>query len=223
MHRTKHNLRELFALVVAVATTCAGLLATGCASRNAYVIARHNAQYQLNVTNRIVIADHAHPRPEEESLRAALMSELRQQGFHLVAASEAEYTLTYWIDVSWKQGKIVVSDREGTWADPNHYPGYHAPHVPPFFQIAGAYSERTAAKQRVVEVPWETKGIRLKVFPQESMRAGNLQTAWDGYIEVGDEVSEERQPALVRTLLNYFGTDFVGKARLVAAPPSNRQ
>ena len=221
VHRSKHNLRELFTALLAVLASCAGLLATGCTSRSAYVIARQNAQYQLNLTNRIAIAEHAHPGPEEQSLRTTLLSELRQQGYRLVAPSEADYTLTYWIDVSWKRGKIVVSDREGTWADPNRNSGYH--HVPPpFFQTGGVYSERAPSKQHVVEVPWETKGIRLKVFPQESMRAGNLQTAWDGYIEVGDEVSEAREPVLVRTLLGYFGTDFVGKAKLVTTPAQSQ-
>jgi len=226
VHWTRSNLPRLGASLLAVFTVCAGVLATGCASRSAYVIARQNVRYPLSLTNKIAIAEHAHPRPEEQSLRTALMSELRQQGFNLVASSEAEYTLTYWIDLSWKRGKIVVSDREGTWADPNRGHGYpYASQVPPFFQTPGYHSEPTLSMQHVVEVPWETKGIRLKVFPQETMRAGNMQTAWDGYIEGGDQVSEEREPALVRTLLSYFGKDFLGRAPLITALPgqSNRR
>jgi len=193
---------------------------TGCSSR-AYVIARHNSQYQLSATNKIAIADHAHPAPEEQSLRTAVMSELREKGFKIVSSSEAEYTLTYWIDVSWKRGKVVVPGGEARWTQPVFVPGggRYDSRVPPRITPVGpTSSDSPLGIQHVVEVPWETKGIRLKVFPQTSMRAGNLQTAWDGYIEVGDEVSEAREPVLVRTLLNYFGTDFVGKAKLAAVP-----
>ena len=186
---------------------------TGCSSR-AYVIARQNVQYPLSVANKIAIADHAHPAPEEQSLRSALNGELRQKGFNVVPPSEAEYTLTYWIDVSWKRGKIVVPNQDSTWTDRHLVtPGRNDGSLPPRITPA-TFSDSPLGIQHVVEVPWETKGIRLKVFPQASMRAGNMQTAWDGYIEVGDDVSEAREPLLVRTLLNYFGTDFVGKAKL---------
>lgn len=207
----KTNLRTA---TFAAFSVCVGLLA-GCSSR-AYVIARQNTQYQLSATNKLAIADHAHPPPEEQSLRMALMSELRQRGFNVVPAAEAEYTLTYWIDVSWKRGKVVVPNRDTGitrryWVTPGRNDGSLPPRITP--QL-GTYSDSSLGIQHVVEVPWETKGIRLKVFPQASLRAGNLQTAWDGYIEVGEEVSEAREPALVRTLLNYFGTDFTGKAKL---------
>ena len=192
---------------------CIGVMTTGCTSRSAYVIARQNVRFPVSLTNKIALAEHAYPAPHEQSLRKTLMAQLRQQGCALVAPSEAEFTLTYWIDVSWKRAKIVVSDREGTWADPANPGGRYGYYsATPF---GPAYSEPSLSMQHVVEVPWETKGIRLKVFPQESMRAGNLQTAWDGYIEGGDEVSEQREPILVRTLLDYFGKDFSGRAKLI--------
>ena len=150
------------------------------------------------------------------------MLELRQQGFHVVTSGEAEYTLTYWIDESWKRGKIVVSDREGTWANPRDA-DTRLPSLPPFFGPPRPYYERSLGMQHVLEVPYETKGIRLKLFHQASMRAGQMQTAWDGYIEGGDRVSEKREPVLVRTLLNYFGRDFVGEAKLITSPPPQNE
>jgi hypothetical protein len=202
-----------------------GVCLTGCSSR-AYVIARQNAQYQLSPANKLAVADHAHPAPEEQSLRTALMTELRQKGFNLVPASEAEYTLTYWIDVSWKRGKIVVPSDYSSSSWRGGYltiPGQYNPSAPPRITPQVRPDSQSALSiQHVVEVPWETKGIRLKVFPQQSMRAGDLRTAWDGYIEVGKKVSEAREPALVRTLLTYFGTDFVGRARLETTPESTR-
>ncbi|HEX5219813.1 MAG TPA: hypothetical protein VFZ59_09620 [Verrucomicrobiae bacterium] len=217
--KQKSHSRQLSSMI-RIALLAGACLLAGCSS-GAYVIARQNAQYQLSATNKITIADHAHPGPEEQSLRKALMSELRQKGFHLVSSEEADYALTYWIDVSWKRGKIVVPGQEATPVIvPGAPGGGNSSHrVPPRLTPVGTYYDSSPLGiQHVVEVPWETKGIRLKVFPQASLRAGNLQTAWDGYIEVGKEVSDAREPVLVRTLLNYLGTDFIGKARLAAAP-----
>jgi hypothetical protein len=187
---------------------------TGCASRGAYVFARQNAQYQLSATNQIAIADHAHPREEEQALRQALLAELEQQGFELVAPDKAEYTLTYWIDESWKRGKLVVSNREGTWA----YPDSHFQGAPPYFDPPGfpyPYGQPEPGIQHVIDVPYSTMGIRLKLFDQAGMRSGRMQTAWEGYIESGDRVSAKREPVLLRTLLQYFGRDFVGRAKLI--------
>lgn len=222
MQWTKHNSRRLSGCLLALAAVCVLVLTTSCSSR-AYVIARQNAGHQLSISNKIVIADHAQPAPEEQFLRATLMSELRRQGFNLVAASEAEYTLTYWIDASWKRGKVVIPARgSSTWVDPNRPTTFPSPPSMPRVQTPEFYSDSGLGIQHVVEVPWETKGIRLKVFSQESMRAGNMQTAWDGYIEAGEKVSEKHETTLVRTLLHYFGTDFTGKAKLVALPPQSQ-
>ena len=217
----KNHSRTLGALILIglIVSVC---MLTGCTSR-AYVIARQNAQYQLSTADKITIAEHAHPGPEEQSLRKALLSELRQKGFNVVSSSEADYALSYWIDVSWKRGKVVVPSHDTTLAQPVMVPGVpgggsSANRVPPRLTPVGTYPDSPLGIQHVAEVPWEIKGIRLKVFPQANMRAGNLQTAWDGYIEVGKEVSEAREPVLVSTLLNYFGTDFTGKAKLVAPP-----
>jgi hypothetical protein len=208
---------SLFGLMV-----CLPLLTISCASPTAYVIARQSARYPLSLTNRITIADHAQPREEEQSLRTTLLAELHQLGFKVVSPDQAEYTLTYWIDESWKRAKIVVSDREGTWAIP-HDADIHSAALPAFFGPTGTSYERSLGMQHVVEVPYETKGIRLKLFHQESMRAGQMLTAWDGYIEGGDQISAKREPVLVRTLLNYFGKDFIGRAKLATLPPEGNE
>jgi hypothetical protein len=204
---------------LAALTVCVFTLSTGCASRTAYVVARQNAQYPLSAANKIAIADHAHPREEERVLRQSLLAELNQQGFELVAPDKAEYSLTYWIDESWKRGRMVVSNREGSWADPNLEAGSPLmPAVPPFFGSSGSaftHGQPRPSIQHVVDVPYATKGIRLKLFDQASMRSGRMQTAWDGYIEGGDRVTERREPVLLRTLLQYFGKDFTGRAKLV--------
>ena len=70
------TLRSRYGVSLLGLTICL-LFNVGCASRTAYVVARQDPQYQLSVTNKIAIADHAQPREEEQTLRAALMLELR--------------------------------------------------------------------------------------------------------------------------------------------------
>jgi len=207
-------LRVIRLLVV----TCALTLVTGCASRTAYVIARQNAEYQLGHTSKITLADHAHPREAEQALREDLLTQLPLQGFELVAPDQAEYALAYWIDKSWRRGKVVVSNRQGYWLNPTIEPG------PPFLLPSSPYlgtpsftysGQPQLGIQHVVEVAYATQGIQLKLYHLESMRSGRMQTAWDGYIEAGDRVTKEREPLLLSTLLKYVGKDFVGRAKLV--------
>jgi hypothetical protein len=188
-------------------------LVTGCTSGTAYIIARKNTQYVWNATSKIAIADQAYPREEDQGLRQVVLTALLQQGLDLVAPGNADYTLAYWIDESWKTGKKLVTDRSGYWWDPIREPGPPlARNIPPILGQPGfgvAYRE-IIPQQRVVDAPYAIKGIRLKLIPRSS-----LQTAWDGYIEAGTQVAEDREPLLLRTLLNYLGKDFVGRAKLV--------
>lgn len=199
---------------------CALTLAVaGCSSRTAYVIARQNAQYQLCTTNRIVLSDPAQSRTEDQTLRKALLAVLHQRGFNVVTSDESEFTLTCWVDESWDRARKVISSGEGYWADTGFGSGYNSAPLPrPGIEPAGAiyiYPERDTAIQRVVEVPYSVKGIRLRLFRHDSEHPGRPETAWEGYIEGGDRVSEEREPILLRTLLNYFGKDFIGRAKLI--------
>jgi len=204
--------------VLILLETCALTLATGCASRTAYVIARQNGGYQVGITNRITLADQAHPREEEQALRNYLLTQLPLQGFELVTPEQAEYALAYWIDKSWRRGKVVVSHRQGYWVNPTIEPGppFLLPSSPYLWTPSFTYSgQPQLGIQHVVEVAYATQGIQLKLFYLESMRSGRMQTAWEGYIEAGDRVSKQREPVLLRTLLNYVGKDFVGRAKLV--------
>jgi len=58
------------------------------------------------------------------------------------------------------------------------------------------------------------QGIRLRLYPSQGLRAGRFETAWEGYIEAGLKLREDRQPLLLKTLFGYFGRDFSGSAKL---------
>jgi hypothetical protein len=202
---------------LAILLICALTLSPGCITRSAYIVARKGTQCQVAAAGKIALADQAHPRPEERALREALLAELRQMGYALVAPAQADYSLIYWIDEAWKPGTKVVANREGCWNDLGLEPGplcFWS--VPPYFVPRGYLDlDQPLSVQRVVDAPYAVKGIHLKLFSQESIRAGRFDTAWDGYIEMGSHVRERREPILLRTLLAYLGTDFIGRAGLV--------
>lgn len=192
---------------------------TGCASRTAYVIARRDTQFNLSRTNKISLAGHPHPRESELALQSALVSALQERGITLVPSDQSEFTLTYWLDDSWKPGKKVQYYYHGTWWD--SYPTAASALItsPDLLYIdlhGGMYREEPRiVSQRVVDSPYYIQGIRLKLYPKNSAGAVQFQAAWEGYIEGGTRVYQKRQPVLLRTLLNYYGKDFNGRAPLI--------
>jgi hypothetical protein len=182
----------------------------GCSSPNAYVIARRDARFNLSNASKITLGEHSHPRESEEALRRDLVAALGERGIALVPPEQAEFTLTYWLDDSWKPGKKF--EYEG---NPNMM--FPRPMViPPPMGFGGPstviYQEPIIMSPRVVAWPYYIQGIRLKVYPRTGDPALRLQAVWEGYIEGGDRVSKKRQPVLLRTLLDYYGQDFNGKA-----------
>jgi len=186
------------------------VIIVGCSSTTAYVIARRDVRFNLSSTSKIVLGEHAQPREAEEVLRRDLVAALDERGVTLVPPEQAEFTLTYWLDDSWKPGKKFVDE-----GNPNQmFP--RSIMTSPLVRLGGPstviYRESIINHPRVVEWPYYIQGIRLRVYPKTSDPALQLQAVWEGYIEGGDHVSKKREPVLLRTLLNYFGQDFQGKA-----------
>ncbi len=199
----RQNLHVLFPLLMALAMT------SGCASHKAYVLARRDPQYSPSPTNRIALANHLKPRPQEEALCITLTAELHQQGFHLVPQEEADYTLAYWIEDNWYLREIPVRTYK-----PGGSPAPLAP-LPP--GAAAFYSPlyRPKVTETMVDDSVPVQGIRLQLYYRPSGRTGRPQTVWEGYIEAGFKVSPGREPALLKTLLTFFGKDYAGRSRLV--------
>lgn len=188
-------------------------LGNGCASHTTLVIARCDARFNLSAPHKIALAPHAQPRASELALQRALVAALQERGMAIVPPAEAEFTLTYWLDDSWKTGKKVVYYYDGDWSDTH-------PMAQPGAVFMGSqgnlfYEDQRPIRQRVVDSPYYIQGIRLKLYPKTGPGAGQFQAAWEGYIEGGARVSRRREPVLLRTLLNYYGKDFNGRAPLV--------
>ena len=203
----RRRLHFLFPLLMVLAMTA------GCASHKAYVVARRDPQYSPNPTNRIALANHLKPRPEEEALCVSLTTELKQQGFHLVPQEEADYTLAYWIEDNWYLREIPKRTY-----DPGVSP-VSTPMQPFPAGPAGIYSDPFNRSYRVTETEVDdsvpVQGIRLQLYYRPTGRTGRPQTVWEGYIDAGFKVSPEREPALLKTLLTFFGKDYAGRTRLV--------
>ena len=135
------------------------VLFAGCASGTARVIAHREARFNLSPTNRICLAEHAQPRESEVTLQQALRVAVHERGIELVPSDQAEFTLTYWIEDSWKPGKKVVYYSNGRWSDvypmttPN--PDIMGP-WPGFYESRPDY-----VVQRVVNVPYYIQGIQI--------------------------------------------------------------
>ncbi|NOS72335.1 MAG: hypothetical protein HOP33_20725 [Verrucomicrobia bacterium] len=183
---------------------------TGCSSPNAYVIARRDARFNLSNASKIALGEHSHPREAEETLKRDLLAALTERGIALVPPEQAEFTLTYWLDDSWKPGKKFEYEGNPSMMFPRPMV------IPPPKGFGGSstviYQEPIITAPRVVDWPYYIQGIRLKVYPKTGDPALRLRSAWEGYIEGGDRVSKKRQPVLLRTLLDYYGQDFNGKA-----------
>lgn len=184
-------------------------LTSACSSSKAYVTARSQPQSSFTPASRIAVAPHAAPRREEQVLQQALQLELSRQGFQVVPADQADFILTYWIEEAWKPGKQVIYPVDD-------WPASLPPPLPPILAGAPAgiaYSPHYEPAPRIVDAPFNVQGIRLKLFPAHGTGADQLRPAWEGYIEGGAIVRAKREAVLLRTLFQYFGRNFEGRAR----------
>lgn len=183
------------------------LLTAACSSSSAYVNARRHPGCTFTAASRIAIAPHREPRIEEQVLQQALQLELQSQGFQLVDAADADFTLACWIEEAWKPGKQVVYVRRAGMrgiqlAQPLLLPGGDFGSMNPTFT------------PRIVNAPYNVQGIRLKLLPARAGGSERFRPAWEGYIEGGATVRARREAVLLRTLFQYFGRDFDGQSPL---------
>jgi hypothetical protein len=214
-HNMNTDTQKPLAIIFSCCIQSALLLAvivvlTGCSSPNAYVIARRDARFNLSNASKITLGEHSHPREAEEVLKHDLLAALTERGISLVTPEQAEFTLTFWLDDSWKPGKKFEYEDNSSIMFPRPMA------IPPPRGFGSPstviYDGSVVEPPRVMDWPYYIQGIRLRVYPRTGDPALRLQAVWEGYIEGGDRVSKKREPALLRTLLNYYGHDFNGKA-----------
>jgi hypothetical protein len=187
------------------------VFASGCVShrRNFNVVAHAKLPAPLTTNQPLALAATAVGSEPELQLRADLRAELERRGFQFVPTAQADFTVACWLEDSWKPGKRVqyYNHMTGKWVADEPmlaYPIGNAFDYPPDYPT----------RKRVVSEPVYYQGIRVKVYPTARQLAGTnqLEAVWDGYIEGGAKVRPGHQPILLRTLLEYFGTNFDGLA-----------
>jgi hypothetical protein len=190
------------------------LLLAGCAGRTTSVTAWANPKYSVTAPQRLALSPHTKPSPAETTLRMHLIAELERRGFELVAPTNADYTLTFWLEDSWKPGKRVEYYYHGQWTTIYPMTTRQPIAIGPWGDVYE--SEPAFIRKRVVDFPFPIQGIRLKLFPGATRHpeAHPLDLVWEGFIEGGTKVSAQREPQLLRTLLDHFGKDFNGVIRL---------
>jgi hypothetical protein len=187
------------------------VFASGCVShrRNFNVVAHTKLSSPLTTNQYLTLSTTAGNSESELQLRTHLRAELERRGFQFVPATEADFTVACWLEDSWKPGKRVqyYNHMTGKWVADEPmlaYPIGNAFDYPPDYPT----------RKRVVSEPVYYQGIRVKVYPtaRQPSGANPLDAVWDGYIEGGAKVRPGHQPILLRTLLEYFGTNFAGLA-----------
>jgi hypothetical protein len=187
------------------------VFASGCVShrKNFNVVAHAQLSVSLNTNQALALTTAITSREPELQLRTHLRAELERRGFQFVPVGQADFTVACWLEDSWKPGKRVqyYNRMTGTWMADEPMLDY---------PIGNAFDYRPdyPTRKRVVSEPVYYQGIRVRVYPTTRQSSGlnPLDAVWDGYIEGGAKVRPGHQPILLRTLLEYFGTNFAGLA-----------
>ena len=188
---------------------CLGLALGGCASHSTLVVARCGPQPLPATARKVAFMKSAQPRPEDETLKHAVVAELESRGFQIVPQVEADLTLNCAVEDSWRNYSAPASP-----------PTVFQSAPPPMVVTPGSavYVERWRLDPLSAPADTEehiaTQGIRLLFYRSESLSEGRFETAWEGYIEAGLRLRENREPLLLKTLFGYFGRDYSGRAKL---------
>jgi hypothetical protein len=180
----------------------ATILLTACAHKTS-VIAKRNPAYSPSLADRIAITERSIRNPETDALKQAVTVELARRGAKVVPTPESEFALGCWVDESWESvgpavRTIMASQRN---IDLRNRPASYDTPMPVQVQVP-----------RNTEY---TKGIRLRLFVTRPKNTNRVETAWEGYIAGGPRLSPKQYKPLLRTLLDYFGKDYVGNVKLV--------
>jgi hypothetical protein len=187
------------------------IFGSGCLShrKNFNVVAQTKLPAPLTTNQALALTATATGSEPELQLRTDLRAELERRGFQFVPAAQADFTVACWLEDSWKPSKRMqyYNRITGTWTMDD----------PMISQPVGNnfdYREFYPTRKRVVSEPVYYQGIRVKVYPTARQSSGPnpLDAVWDGYIEGGAKVRPGHQPILLRTLLEYFGSNFDGLA-----------
>jgi len=189
---------------VALLLLTTSVVLSACAQRTK-LVARRNSDLAPTFADPIALSQPSDRDPELDDLGRALSAELARRGAHIVSSAESEYVLACWIE-EFEEDTPVGAQVRGVRVPPGsgsvYYRGY-----------SGGMSAR--ADGAYTYNPVITDNIRLRLFISKPDNDNRPVTAWEGSVDGGLRLSPKKYPALLRTLLDHFGTDYIGRVKLV--------
>jgi hypothetical protein len=184
-------------------------LLAGCAPRSMMLVARSKTTTPLALKANVTLASQPNPRPEDEQLRALVGSALEERGLAAVSPEAAEFSLACWMDESWDEVYVPVVQSPPV-EQVTTYPAQSG--VPGRTHVTYRYSEPFSAQDtsRLLS----TKGIRLALYSRRAPAADRPEAIWEGYLELDAQVSPDRISKALPQLLDYLGTNHVGRVTL---------
>lgn len=180
------------------------MLAAGCATKRPLVNAWRNPQFTPTPTNTIALTIRSHPDPENVLLGRMVVDELKRQGLAVVPEERAKYLLAYILnDIS----------EEKNWV--NRHP---APINSPAPQTTGEIYEpryQSNPPMEVVSTPvYHATEIQLYLYTNPRKDSRGMQLIWQGTITFSGDPPPDRELALVKKLMEYFGKNHSGRVDL---------
>jgi hypothetical protein len=188
------------------------VLSAGCTTHLADIVARRGSPPLPSNGRNVALMTSVQARPQDGPLQRVVVAELERNGYHIVTQPEADYTLVCYVEDNW-----LTQLGPSAWLD--------LPSSSPSITVLPADRKVVAEKRETHYDPYLTsnycpkekvpkQGVRLRFYSSPSLQAGRFETAWEGYIEAGLTLRPEREPLLVKTLLTFFGRDYVGRVKL---------
>ena len=179
------------------------MLSVGCATKRPMVSAGRYSQLSVTPTNTIALTTKVKPGRADTELNRILVAELQREGFNVVSYEIADYILAYTFEDEWTE---------------NHQQSVTARQMPASQTttqlMSGSQPTDTPSAIADTSFTSQTQGIRLVLYTNPKTHPGGLQIAWQGCIDPGKNISSQNEPALIRTLLGYFGRDYNGPVNL---------
>ena len=154
------------------------------------------------------MTDRPNPTPEDAELGRILLAEMQREGFTFVPATRADYLLTYMTDnTTEKQLNMRTLPQESMLSGRPLTPQNN-------LQIAEAANTPQSMVTTINTFTFHSKQLSLYLYTNPQKQIGGLKMVWQGTIDAGSSLTEDRELILIRNLLGYFGKNHQGAISL---------
>lgn len=185
------------------------ILLAGCATHRPVVSAWRDSQSTPTRADTIGLIAQPDASPANAELSRLLTAELKREGFKLVPVEQADYLMAYTLE-----DELVDQGRTVAMTTPTS-PPQTTRQVLGFSATGDSLTDPTLPARTISQpVVFRNRGIRLFLYNNPKTHPGGFQIVWQGYITAGQTASAERETALIRALLGYWGQEYHGSVNL---------